>query len=179
MLSDLTTRNDRLFHVSETAGINLFQPRQSPSYFPGITGNVVFAVSESLLHNYLLPRECPRVTWYAGSQTTNRDKNVFMLNTGARYTIVVEAGWYQRIKEATLYCYEFAPESFTLLDSCAGYHVSYQPVPPLSITIVEDIITELLSRNVELRFVPSILTLADAVSKSTLNFSLIRMRNAR
>jgi hypothetical protein len=78
-----------------------------------------------------------------------------------------------------LYCYEFRAEDFTLLDACAGYYISYKPTSPIAITPITDIFGELLSRNIELRFTPSLIELADEVGKSTLNFSIIRMRNAR
>jgi hypothetical protein len=69
-------------------------------------------------------------------------------------------------------------ETFTLLDECAGYYVSRKPVVPVSVKKITGILDELLTRNIELRFVPSLWPLADAVKQSTLYFSLIRMRNA-
>jgi hypothetical protein len=176
---DLSSNYNRLFHVSEEPGIDLFEPRPSPSHFDEITGDVVFAIAENFLHNYLLPRDCPRVTWYAGAKTTDADKERFMYNSAANYIVVVESGWYQRIKETTLYCYEFPTDNFILIDECAGYYISYHPVVPISIKSISDILVELLNFNVELRFTPSLIQLANAVSKSTLNFSLIRMRNAK
>lgn len=167
-----------LFHVSEEPDINIFEPRPSPSFFQNIKGNVVFAIAGQLLHNYLLPRDCPRVTYYATPGTTDADKEKFMGFSSADHIIIVESGWYQRIKETTLYCYEFPADNFTMIDECAGYCVCYHPVVPLTISPVDDIMAELLSRNVELRFTPSLAQLADAVSNSTLNFSIIRMRNA-
>ncbi len=168
----------RIFHVSERPDITLFQPRSSPSYFADIKGDVVFAIADRLLHNYLLPRDCPRVTWYAGPQTTDIDKHHYNGNSDADYTIVVESGWYQRIKDTVLYCYELPVEGFKRLDECAGYYIAYKSVEPLIVTPIYDIMSELLTHNVELRFTPSLLKLADEVSKSSLNFSLIRMRNA-
>jgi hypothetical protein len=48
-----------LFHVSEEAGLARFEPRPSPS----ADAPVVWAVDADRLRNYLLPRECPRVTY--------------------------------------------------------------------------------------------------------------------
>jgi hypothetical protein len=169
----------RLFHISEQPGISIFTPRPSPSYFDNITGDVVFAISEQLLHNYLLPRDCPRVTFYAGADTTTADKQKFMDNTKAGHVVAVESGWYQQIKETTLNCYEFLPDDFMLIDECAGYYVSYKPVMPIEVTIIDDIIAALLNRDIELRFMPSLIDIADAVRDSSLQFSLIRMRNAK
>jgi len=173
------TRTESLFHINEDGGIMLFEPRPSPSYFKEVTGDVVFAISGKLLHNYLLPRDCPRVCYYATDKTTAADKEKFIGPSAADYVINVEAGWYQKIKNTMLYCYELPVGSFTMLDECAGYYISYEPIVPLSVRTVTDVMEELLDKNVELRFTPSLIDLADAVSKSTLQFSNIRMRNAR
>jgi hypothetical protein len=169
----------RLFHISEQPGINVFTPRPSPSHFDNINSDVVFAISDQLLHNYLLPRDCPRVTFYAGTNTTDADKQKFMGNITASHIVAVESGWYQQIKETTLYCYEFSPDDFILIDECAGYYVSYKPVVPIAVTVIDDIMAALLNRDIELRFMPSLTEIADAVRDSSLQFSLIRMRNAK
>jgi hypothetical protein len=49
---------------------------------------------------------------------------------------------------------------------------------PASVEFFDDPIAELLKRGVELRFLPSLWSLRDAVVSSTLQFSLIRMQNA-
>ena len=136
---DLSNSYNKLFHISEEPGIQLFEPRPSPSHFDGINGDVVFAIAENLLHNYLLPRDCPRVTWYAGAKTTDADKEYFVGNSAASYIVAVESGWYKRIKETTLYCYEFPADDFTLIDECAGYYISYHRVVPISVKSISDI----------------------------------------
>lgn len=102
-----------------------------------------------------------------------------MGNTNADYVIAVENSWYQQIKATTLFCYEFAPEDFMLIDECAGYYVSYKPALPIAFTVIDDIMAALLGRNIELRFMPSLIGIAKAVRNSSLQFSLIRMRNAK
>ncbi len=176
---DSSKNSERLFHVSEEPGIIVFEPRPSPSFFAEITGDVVFAISDRLLHNYLLPRDCPRVTYYQTDKTSLADKEKFFGESKADFVIIVESGRYHRIKNTTLYCYELPNEGFTLLDECAGYYMSYQPAIPAETRTITDIMAELLRRNVELRFTPSLIKIADTVSKSSLNFSIIRMRNAR
>jgi len=168
-----------LFHISENPGIRVFEPRPSPSRFEAITGDVVFAISGNLLHNYLLPRECPRVSYYIGAKTTDTDIDRFIGSSNAKSVIVVESGWYRRISETTLYCYEFSTGNFALLDECAGYYISYSAEIPIGISQINNIIGALLSRDIELRFTPNLVNLADSVLRSSLNFSLIRMRNAK
>lgn len=53
-----------LYHISNIAGITCFDPRPAPSSCVDIAEPVVWAIDEAHLHNYLLPRDCPRVTFY-------------------------------------------------------------------------------------------------------------------
>jgi len=158
---DSLKSSERLFHVSEEPGITVFEPRPSPSFFAEITADVVFAIEGRLLHNYLLPRDCPRVTYYRTEKTTAEDTAKFFGESTADFVVIVESGWYERIKNTTLHCYEFAPANFTLLDECAGYYMSYQAEKPVGVHIIPDIMGELLSRNVELRFTPSLAKIAE------------------
>jgi hypothetical protein len=169
----------KLFHISQQPSISIFTPRPSPSHFDNVTGDVVFAISEELLHNYLLPRDCPRVTFYAGPNTSDNDKQRFMGSSTASHIVIVENGWYECIKQTILYCYELAPDDFILIDECAGYYVSYKPAIPVAVTVINDIMAALLNRQIELQFTPSLVGIADAVKESSLQFSLIRMRNAK
>lgn len=171
-------RPDKLFHVSDKSKIKIFEPLPAPFYPGVIKRDVVFAISDALLHNYLLPRNCPRVTYYAGRGTSPEDRNRFFGLSTARYIITVESGWWHEIQRSMLYCYEFPSETFSLFDKCAGYYISYKPVIPLSVRPVYNVMEELLKRNIELRFTPEFGGLAEAVGKSTLRYSLIRMRNA-
>jgi hypothetical protein len=161
-----------LFHVSEESGIERFVPRVPE----GGGTPVVWAIDAGRLRNYLLPRECPRVTYYAGRETTPDDVEQFLGTSPA--VIAVESTWLQRLRSCRLYCYHLLPETFRCVDECAGYFVSRVPVVPARVEVVDDSIAELLKRGVELRFVPSLWPLRDAVVASSLQFSLIRMRNA-
>src|SRR5262249_1754091 len=128
------------------------------------------------LRNYLLPRDCPRVTYYAGRDTTAADVERFLGASPA--VIAVEIAWLERLRSCRLYRYQLPPETFTCIDECAGYFVSRRPVVPTGVQIVDDLLAALLECGVELRFVPNLWPLRDAVVSSTLRFSLIRMRNA-
>jgi len=168
----------RLFHISEEGGIDQFDPRPSPSFFAEIKGDVVFAISGKLLHNYLLPRDCPRVTYYAGPATSPEDRQRFLGQSRATHVVAIEAGWFQRVNATTLYCYEFSADHFMCLDEVAGYYISYGPEIPVSRHRIDDVFGELLKGDVELRILPELWTLAGAVKESSLCFSLIRIRNA-
>jgi len=161
-----------LFHISEESGIRQFEPRPS-QYTRDL---VVWAIDADRLHNYLVPRECPRVTYYAGRETTSADVERFLGSSPA--VVAVEVGWMKRLRSCRLYCYHLPPETFECIDECAGYYVSREPVVPARVEVIDDPMAEMLKRGVELRFVPSLWPLRDAVVKSSMQFSLIRMRNA-
>ena len=168
----------KLFHVSEVPSIQLFEPRPSPSAFESISGDVVFAISDKLLHNYLMPRDCPRVTFYAGPLTSEQDRIQFLDHGDSEYVVSVESKWLDAIRRTVLFCYELPTESFHLLDECAGYYISYESIKPVSIERMDDLLRKLTSRQVELRIMPSLKKLVEAVVQSTMSYSLIRMRNA-
>jgi len=161
-----------LFHMSEEPDIARFEPRASEY----ATGLVVWAIDERRLCNYLVPRECPRVTYYAGADTTATDVDRFLGSSPA--VVAIESGWLERVRSTWLYCYHMPPETFECLDACAAYFVSRVPVVPSRIEVFQDPLGELLVRGVELRVIPNLWSLRDAVVASSLQFSLIRMRNA-
>lgn len=170
----------RLFHVSDRSGITLFAPRPVRAGHPHSSlPPVVWAVGEHLLHNYLLPRDCPRVTFHAGPNSDPNDIARLLGSTGARHVIAVESGWLAAIRTASLWLYEVPPGSFELLDPIAAHYVSRRAVRPLGARRVDDLLGELVRHNVELRITPSLWPLRDAVFASSLHFSFIRMRNAR
>jgi hypothetical protein len=138
-----------LFHVSEEAGIQRFEPRRCEY----ISEPVVWAIDADRLRNYLLPRQCPRVTYYAGPQTTVADREQFLAS-------------------------HLPAETFECIDEGAGYFVSRVSVAPMRVEVLEDPIAELQRRGVALRVVDSLWPLRDAVVASSLQFSIIRMRNA-
>jgi hypothetical protein len=161
-----------LFHVSEESGITRFDPRHSPL----AEEPVVWAINGDRLCNYLLPRECPRVTFYAGPDTTAEDVDRFLASSPA--VVAVESDWFARIRACRLYCYHMPSETFEPLDECAGYFVSRVAVEPTGVEVIDDPPAAILKRGAELRFVPDLWPLRDAIVSSTLRFSLIRMRNA-
>ena len=165
----------RLFHVSDDAAIKGFQPRPS-SVFPKL-GNVVWAVDEAHLPDYLLPRECPRVTFCAAPETTLGDCQRFKLNAEQR-VVVVGQRWLEKIREAVVYLYELPEASFVLHDASAGYWLSRDQIHPLSVCAVSDLEDEISRRGADFRIVENLRSFGDEVAASTLDFSIIRMRNA-
>ncbi len=59
-----------------------------------------------------------------------------------------------------------------------GYTISRQRVTPLAMRTIDNMLLELAGHDVEIRIQPSLWPLYDAVVNSSLQFSMIRMRNA-
>ena len=64
----------RLFHVSEEPDIQVFEPRLPTRRALDQTVGLVWAIDEARLPNFLTPRDCPRVVYHEGKQTTDCDK---------------------------------------------------------------------------------------------------------
>ena len=169
----------RLFHVSDKAGLRLFEPRPVPSPDTCVTGNAVWAIDEDHLPNYLWPRDCPRVTYAATERTSPEDIARFFGNTKARRIIVLEQAWLDRIGREPVYVYEMPTIGFNLIDASAGYYISRETVVPLVERELHDPLTEVADRGCEIRLVPDLWPIRNAVVSSTLDYSIIRMRNAK
>lgn len=162
-----------LFHVSEEAGIGRFEPRRVET-FPE---PVVWAIDRDHLRNYLLPRDCPRVTYYGLPTSTRED---FAQYLGLHTSVVaIESGWLARVQSCQLYCYCMPSAMFECIDAGAGYFVSRQAVVPDSVDIIQDPIGAIAASGTELRVLDNLWQLHDAVAASSLQFSMIRMRNAK
>jgi hypothetical protein len=171
--------DDVLFHISDRPDITRFDPRPAPHPSASQEGQMVWAIDQAHLHNYLLPRQCPRVTFYALPTSDPADIERLMAWSTATYVVAIESGWFPRIRQERLYQYTLPAATFTLVDAGAGYYISREHVTPLSVVVIDDILNTLLQHDVELRVMPSLWKLRDQVIASTLQFSLIRMRNAR
>jgi Family of unknown function (DUF6886) len=166
--------SERLFHVSETAGLTHFEPRVDAN-----GRRVVWAIGAARLHNYLLPRDCPRVTYYATPKTTAADRAAFFSAAATEAVVAIERDWLAAVMTTPLFVYEFEPQPFTLDDAVAAYYVSSQAVTPIDCVRVESPLQALLARPIELRLLSSLLPLRERVIASSLGFSIIRLRNAR
>ncbi len=161
-----------LFHVSDNDGIDRFEPRA----IDGTGDRVVWAIDAEHLRNYLVPRDCPRVTYYAGPDTSRGDVDRFL--GSSRAVMAIEHGWWGRLLSARLYCYRLPTATFESSDPCAGYFLSREVVVPIEVRLVDDCLGELIARGVEVRLMSNLWHLRDAVVGSTLRYSMIRMRNA-
>ena len=170
--------NSYLYHVSEQCDIAVFNPRPSPRP-KEVPGNLVWAVNAERLINYLLPRDCPRVTYFAAANTSEEDYQKFIGSRSIRAVIAVEKGWLARILATKLYVYCFMPADFVLQDNIAGYYITSKPQVPHKVVEVNNPLLELATYDIELRILPSLIKLRDQVISSTLGFSCIRMQKKK
>jgi len=161
-----------LYHVSEETNIDRFEPRPSKHR----DAPCVWAVNEQRLHNYLLPRDCPRVTCFAAP--TDGD-DIRRIMAGSAFLVAVEHAWLQRVRDCRLHLYRMPPTTFSAPDDVAGYAVSHASVVPEGVEVIDDCLAAITERNVELRVVSNLWPLRDAILDATSNFSFIRMRNAQ
>ena len=166
----------KLFHVSDRDDIVRFNPRVAPSDPNARIG--VWAIDEDHLGNQLLPRDCPRVCFRTGQSTSPQDIGRFLFGDAAARVIAIEAAWWQRVTRATLWVYELPAEPCTLLDEVAGYYLAETSVTPIDRREVSDIPVAIIELGYELRVMPTLWPLREAVITSTLALSVIRWRNA-
>ena len=162
--------SDGLFHVSESGTIWRFEPRR------GVDGrDLVWAIGASHLVNYLLPRDCPRVTFHALPSTTEADRRLL---GGADHVVAIEASWLVRCQRTPLWCYRMPPASFSLDDDVAAYYVSGEAVDPLGVERIARPLDLLRARGATLVLHACLWALRERVAASTLGYSIIRFGNA-
>lgn len=165
----------RLFHVSEESDIAEFIPRTPTRDDLDKNTKLVWAIDEDRLPNFLTPRNCPRVTYYVGKDTTVEDKRKFFSSSTVSHVVAIENLWFEKMKNTTLYLYEFNEKDFVLQDATAGYYVAKTTQIPKAKYEITDLFSELIKRNVEIRIVDNLWDMAEEVEKSTLNWSFCRM----
>lgn len=162
--------------MSEEAGIARFEPRPPPSTDAGVSDDVVWAVAESHLVNFLTPRDCPRITFRVGPDTTEEDKAQFLV--AGQPVVAFEAAWLARVQTCTLHIYEMPAATFREVLPQAGYWVSREAVVPLAVQVRGGLLRALTAAGAEVRVLQDFWPLYDAVIASTMDYSILRKRNA-
>jgi hypothetical protein len=163
-----------LWHVSENPSLELFEPHVS------VTAQSdepwVWAVDTRHLPFFWFPRECPRGTFWVARTTTAEDAELLV---GSPRTHAVEACWLERIRTARVVAYRLPGESFVPHPEVGGYWLSAETVEPLDVVELGDLLDLHAGSGIELRIVPNLWPLWDRVVGSTLEYSGIRLHNAR
>lgn len=169
---------ESLFHVSERGDIDRFEPRPPPSTSGGVGEPVVWAVGASRLYNYLVPRDCPRLSFHAGPDTSEEDRGLWLDSAGVGAGVVIETAWWPRLVSERLFLYTLPAGPFRLADAGAAYHVAPTAVEPMAVRPLGDLPAALAEQGAELRVVRSLWPLHDAILRSSLGYSFIRLHRA-
>lgn len=167
----------KLYHFSSERNIEVFLPRVKSTRqdMPA----VVWAIDDEHQFTFFVPRDCPRIIYTRSTDISEEDNNRFFGITASNIIMTVETGWFERIKNATLYRYELPPQSFTLLDECAGYFISEETVTPSRMDIITNPLDLLIQMNIDIRFTPNLHPLRNAILGSSLtDFGIHRFGNA-
>ena len=165
-----------LWHVSEDDSIRAFRPHRSPTALGG--EELVWAVDTRHLPLFWFPRDCPRGTFWAGPATTSDDAERFLHATPSRVH-AIEGAWLGRVRAAHVVAYRLPEETFAPHPEVGGYWISRESVEPVELVELDDLLSRHAEAEIELRVMPNLWPLWDRVAASTLEFSGIRLRNAR
>jgi hypothetical protein len=164
-----------LWHVSDDGGIPRFEPRASPEH--DSPEALVWAIDDEHVSAYWFPRECPRGTFWAVDSTVDADVERLLTGDRSRRVHAIQSDWLEPFRAARVFAYELPAETFERYDRPAGYWVSREPVAPLAVTPLGDLLARHAAAGIELRIVPDLRELWRRVIASTLQFSGIRLRN--
>lgn len=164
----------KLFHFSENPDIKIFNPRTIYDQ----TDAKVWTIDKYHAPHYYFPRDCPRVCVWPKEDTKEQDITRFFGMSQVNRMIAIETDWYDRVRKGSIYRYVFDSAEFELEEENAGYYVARRPVTPIEVERIDDLVTAILNEGIELRITPSLMPMKKHVLESTINFSMIRMRNA-
>jgi hypothetical protein len=163
-----------LLHFSEDPDIEVFRPHvpaSSPDNPP-----MVWAVDEEHAPGFWFPRQAPRACcWRTGKPLSDIGRN--LLGTGTRMH-AIETVWLERMRACRMYVYRFDSAPFGVRNEDAGYFSTKETVKPLSVEPAGDLLALHTAANIELRTVPNLWPVIDAILASGLEFSIIRKMNA-
>ena len=162
-----------LWHVSEDPTIEVFHPHHHELLT--LDEPLVYAVDARYWWLYWFPRDCPRACFNAKEDTTDEDVERWLDGDRARRVGVIETGWLERFRAASVFAYRLPPESFERWDK---FFISRETVVPIEVVELGDLLTRHAEAGNELRIAPSLYPLWDKVIETTLDFSGIRLRNA-
>lgn len=154
-----------LWHVSEDATMKRFVPLDELNW----------AIDTRHLPLYWFPRDCPRATFWATSETSDDDVERWLDGDRKRRVHVLESAWLERMRTTRVVAYRLPDASFEPEDR---FWVTRETVEPLALVELGDLLARHAEARIELRVAPALYPLWDSVVASTLDFSGIRLRNA-
>lgn len=162
-----------LLHFSEDPTITRFEPHvpaTNPAHEPA-----VWAIDEQHAPVYWFPRDCPRGSVWANSEA-ERQVLADLFHTTAHRVHATRLDWLERIRHAQLFVYELDPTPFIEWPAAEGQWTAREPVEPIGVRPVGDLLDLHARSGIELRFVPDLTRFWDVVVTSGLPFSGVRLR---
>lgn len=156
-----------LWHVSEEPAIRRFEPREGK----------VWAIGTRLLPLYWFPRDCPRATFWAESETSEEDVERFLGGDSSQRVHVVEPDWLEPMRTTRVIAYRMPQQPF--VENEDRFWISAEAVEPLELVELGDLVQRHDEAAIELRTEPDLIRFWNEVIASSLGFSGIRLRNAR
>jgi hypothetical protein len=160
-----------LWHYSEDPAIERFVPHvpvTNPDQPP-----MVWTIDEVHAPLFWFPRDCPRITFWA-TDGTPPDR---LGATTATRVHAIEERWVERMQACDLFVYRFAVAGFAPWPGADGYWVSEDEHAALDVSAVGDLFGRHRERGIDLRVLPDLRELRDAVIASGYRFSMCRMAN--
>ncbi|MDX8141158.1 hypothetical protein SK854_03480 [Lentzea sp. BCCO 10_0061] len=157
----------QVLHFSEDPSITRFVPHLAATARQ--PGEYVWAVDAARSPDYWFPRQCPRAMAWTSDGTSR--------------VHAIEYGWLERMRTVELYAYRLPASMFRPFgeDGAGGAHahVATEPVMPLGpAERVGDLFALHEEAGIELRVLANLWPFWDEVTRSSLEFSGIRLRNA-
>ena len=163
-----------LWHVSENDSIRRFEPHHRPGH--SLDEPLVWAIDTRHLPLYWFPRECPRATFWASSGTTHDDVVRFLAGDRDLRVHVVEPDWLDAMRTVRVVAYRLPDETFEAWDR---FWISRVAVEPLERVELGDLVARHEHAGIRLEVDDHLPELWQRVLASTLDYSGIRLRNAR
>ena len=168
----------QVLHFSEDPTITRFVPHVA--HTARQPGAYVWAVDADRCPDYWFPRQCPRAMAWVTPSTNDADRErIIGLGSGNRVH-TIEYDWLDAMRTVELFAYRLPAEKFRPFGSPSHAHVATEPVDPLGpAERVGDLFQLHEQAGIQLRVLPDLGPFWQAVITSSLDFSGIRLRNAR
>jgi hypothetical protein len=170
-----------VLHFSEDPTITRFEPHVAAT--ASEVEAYVWAVDAVQAPSYWFPRQCPRAMAWTGPKTSDVDRDrIIGAGCGDRVH-AIEYAWWEAMQTTKLFAYRFAADQFRPFASAgAAPHarVAVTPVVPLGPPApVGNLIDCHARAGIQLRLLDNLWPFWDEVTVGSLEFSGIRLRNAR
>jgi hypothetical protein len=169
----------QVLHFSEDPTITRFIPHVAPT--STLPEAYVWAVDAGQAPSYWFPRQCPRAMAWSVATTTAEDRDRIIGPGCGERVHAIEYGWLDAIRRVQLYAYRLPAATFRPIGEPVPHAmVATGPVEPLSpAEPVGDLLRLHKEAGIQLRLLDNLWRFWDAVIASTVQFSGVRLRNAR